>query len=157
MSSNLPPLIKREHLADFVGKAREADVWMEITQEMVNAFADATYDHQFIHIDPERARQTPFGTTVAHGFFTLSLLPKLQEAVSITPEGVVMGVNYGLNRLRFPNPVKTGSHIRAVATLKEVSSPAPDRVLITTEVVVEIKGEAKPALIAETLALYFFD
>lgn len=129
---------------------------MKITQPMINAFADATFDHQFIHVDPERASQTPFGTTVAHGFFTLSLVPKLMESVPLTPRGVAMGVNYGLNRVRFPNPVKVGSEIRAVVTLLELTNPAADRVLMTSEVVVQIKGEAKPALVAESLALLVF-
>ena len=156
MSTKQPTLIKREQLADYIGKPRESNEWMTITQEMVNAFADATYDHQFIHVDPEKARKTPFGTTIAHGFFTLSLVPKLLEAVPLTPEGVVMGVNYGLNKVRFPSPVKTGSEIRVVATLKEVSTPAPDRVVLTTEVVVQVKGASKPALVAETLAMLVF-
>jgi acyl dehydratase len=156
MSTKQPPLIKREQLADYIGKPRESNEWMTITQEMVNAFADATYDHQFIHVDPEKARKTPFGTTIAHGFFTLSLVPKLLESVPLTPEGVVMGVNYGLNRVRFPSPVKTGSDIRVVATLKEVTSPSPDRVVLTTEVVVQVKGESKPALVAESLAMLVF-
>src|SRR5690606_12134595 len=133
-----------------------ADTWMTITQDMIDAFADATFDHQFIHVDPERARQTPFGTTIAHGFFTLSLVPKLMEAVPLTPRGVVMGVNYGLNKVRFPNPVKVNSRIRAVVTLKELVNPAPDRVLVTSEVVVEIEGETKPAVVAESLALLVF-
>jgi acyl dehydratase len=156
MSSNQPRLIKREHLADYIGQPRESDQWMTITQEMVNAFADATFDHQFIHVDPEKARLSPFGSTVAHGFFTLSLLPKLMESVPLTPEGVVMGVNYGLNRVRFPSPVKTGSDIRVVATLKDVSTPASDRVVLTTDVVVQVRGESKPALVAETLAMLVF-
>lgn len=156
MTTQSPMKVSRAELADYVGKTRSSDTWLTITQEMINAFADATYDHQFIHIDPERARQTPFGTTVAHGFFTLSLLPKLMEAVPLIPEGVAMGVNYGLNKVRFPNPVKVNSEIRAVVTLKEIANPSTDRVLMTSEVVVEIKGEAKPAVVAESLALLVF-
>jgi acyl dehydratase len=148
--------VSRDELADYIGKPREADSWLKITQPMINAFADATFDHQFIHVDPERARQTPFGSTVAHGFFTLSLVPKLMESVPLTPRGVVMGVNYGLNRVRFPSPVKVNSEIRAVVTLLEVAKPSADRVLMTSEVVVQIKGEAKPALVAESLALLVF-
>lgn len=148
--------VSRDKLVDYIGKPREADGWLKVTQPMINAFADATFDHQFIHVDPERARQTPFGSTVAHGFFTLSLVPKLMEAVPLTPAGVVMGVNYGLNRVRFPSPVKVNSEIRAVVTLVGVTKPAADRVLMTSEVVVQIKGEAKPALVAESLALLVF-
>lgn len=156
MTTQVHSEVTREALADYIGKTRTADTWMTITQDMINAFADATYDHQFIHVDPERARQTPFGTTVAHGFFTLSLLPRLMEAVPLTPAGVVMGVNYGLNKVRFPNPVKVDSRIRAAVTLKELSSPDPNRLLMTNEVVVEIEGESKPALVAESLALLVF-
>src|SRR5688572_11253697 len=101
--------VSRDELVDYIGKPREADSWLKVTQPMINAFADATFDHQFIHVNPERARQTPFGSTVAHGFFTLSLVPKLMESVPLTPAGVVMGVNYGLNRVRFPSPVKVNS------------------------------------------------
>lgn len=153
-----PPLIEvsREELADYIGKTREADSWLKITQPMINAFADATFDHQFIHVDPEQARRTPFGTTVAHGFFTLSLIPRLVESVPLIPKGVVMGVNYGLNRVRFPNPVKVNSEIRAVVTLLELANPSADRVMMTSEVVVQIKGEAKPAVIAESLGLLVF-
>lgn len=156
MTTQPPIEVSRDKLADYIGKLREADSWLKITQPMINAFADATFDHQFIHVDPERASQTPFGTTVAHGFFTLSLVPKLMESVPLTPRGVAMGVNYGLNRVRFPNPVKVGSEIRAVVTLLELTNPAADRVLMTSEVVVQIKGEAKPALVAESLALLVF-
>ncbi len=156
MTNQAPSEISREQLKDYIGKTRTSDSWMTITQDMIDAFADATFDHQFIHVDPERASQTPFGTTIAHGFFTLSLVPKLMESVPLTPRGVVMGVNYGLNKVRFPNPVKVNSRIRAVATLKELVNPAPDRVLLTSEVVVEIEGETKPAVVAESLALLVF-
>ncbi len=156
MTNQAPSEISREQLQDYIGKTRTSDSWMTITQDMIDAFADATFDHQFIHVDPERASQTPFGTTIAHGFFTLSLVPKLMESVPLTPRGVVMGVNYGLNKVRFPNPVKVNSRIRAVATLKELVNPAPDRVLLTSEVVVEIEGETKPAVVAESLALLVF-
>ena len=156
MNMSAPLEVRRESLSDYVGKPRESQTWMKITQEMINAFADATYDHQFIHVDPEKAKLSPFGTTVAHGFFTLSLLPRLIESVPLTPQGVVMGVNYGLNKVRFPNPVKVGSEIRAVATLLEIANPSPERVLLTSEVVVQIKGQDKPAVVAESLALFVF-
>ena len=156
MTQQPTPEITREELASYIDKTRTSDSWMTITQPMIDAFADATYDHQFIHIDPVRARQTPFGTTVAHGFFTLSLVPKLMEPVSLVPRGVVMGVNYGLNKVRFPNPVKVNSEIRAIVTLRELTSPSPERVLMTSDVVVEIKGETKPAVVAQSLALFVF-
>jgi len=137
-----------------VGNDEGVGEWFQVTQEQINQFADVTHDHQFIHIDPERAKATPFGGTIAHGFLTLSLLVKLsQGASSGTPdpakfEGVLMGVNYGFNKIRFVNPVKTGSRIRArgVTTNVELKGSAID---VTRSFTVEIEGEEKPALIAE--------
>lgn len=156
MSTETVFTVRRDQLESYIGKQRESASWLKISQSMIDAFADATFDHQFIHVDPERARLSPFGSTVAHGFLTLSLIPKLLESVPLIPKGVVMGVNYGLNRVRFPNPVKVDSEIRAVTTLLKVSSPALDRVLMTSEVVVQIKGQDKPAVVAESLALLVF-
>ncbi|MDZ4729719.1 MAG: MaoC family dehydratase [Xanthomonadales bacterium] len=156
MNAETELAISRDRLEDYLGKPRESSTWLKITQKMIDAFADATFDHQFIHVDPERAKFSPFGSTVAHGFLTLSLIPKLMESVPLIPAGVIMAVNYGLNRVRFPSPVKVGSEIRAVATLLKVSSPASDRVLMTSEVVVQIKGQDKPAVVAESLALLVF-
>lgn len=142
-------------LTDYVGQRRVSPEWFTITQRRIDAFADATEDHQFIHVDPERASKTPFGGTIAHGFLTLSLLPRLMEPIQLIPDTAAVSVNYGLNRLRFPRPVRVDSEIRAAATLLKVGKPAPDRVMLTTEVIVEIRGEAQPALAAETLALFF--
>lgn len=146
-------IVPRKELDNFIGVRREPDEWLLITQDRIDAFADATEDHQYIHVDPERAARSPFGTTIAHGFLTLSLLPKLLEPIQLLPENVVMGVNYGLNRVRFPHPVPVNSEIRAVATLREVSEPSPGRILMTSEIAVEIKGVRKPAMIAESLAM----
>ena len=129
--------------------------WHTVDQDQINRFADATGDHQFIHVDPERAAQTPFGTTVAHGFLTLSLLPFLQASIPAADpagyEGLAMGVNYGLNKVRFPNPVKVDARVRARRTLSSVDLVGPNAVQLTQKVIVEIEGETKPACAAEFL------
>ena len=127
--------------------------WIVVDQERIDAFADATLDHQFIHVDNARAADTPFGGTIAHGYLTLSLLPHLTGEILPMPAGTVMAVNYGLDRLRFLAPVKAGSEVRARATVAEVAERAPGQMLIKTEVTVDIKGEDKPALVAETLTM----
>jgi acyl dehydratase len=127
---------------------------MTIDQERIQRFADATDDHQFIHVDPEKAAESLFGTTVAHGYLTLSLLPHLSQEHSVIPERLLMAINYGLNRVRFLQPVKVGSAVRVRSRILKVASKGPDRVLVTSEATVEIKGEDRPALTAETLALY---
>ena len=147
-------IIPKSEFSDYVGRRLQAEEWTKITQQRIDQFADATDDHQFIHVDPERARQSPFGGTVAHGFLTLSLLPKLLEPIQIIPENIVMGVNYGQNRVRFPHPVPCGAEIRAATTLLEVRDMAPDRILTRSEVVVEIRGVDKPALVVESLAMF---
>jgi acyl dehydratase len=129
--------------------------WHTVDQDQINRFADATGDHQFIHVDPERAAQTPFGTTVAHGFLTLSLLPFLQASIPAADpagyQGLAMGVNYGLNKVRFPNPVKVDSRVRARRTLSAVDLVGPNALQLTQNVIVEIEGETKPACAAEFL------
>lgn len=147
-------VVPRERLRDYVGRRLVSDEWFRITQDRIDAFADATEDRQYIHVDPERAAKTPFGSTVAHGYLTLSLLPRLLESFRVIPENVVMGINYGLNRVRFPGPVPVDSEIRAAATLKNVEEPAADRLLLTTEVVVEVRGQQRPALVAEALSMW---
>jgi acyl dehydratase len=127
--------------------------WWEITQDRVNQFADATSDHQFIHIDPERAAQTPFGGPVAHGFLTLSLtVPFFQEIVSV--EGVRMAVNYGVNKVRFPAPVPVGSKLRAGAELVSVED-VPGGVQTVVDVTFEVEGGTKPACVAQTVSRYY--
>ena len=126
--------------------------WHEISQEQVNAFADATGDHQWIHIDTERAAGGPFGTTIAHGYLTLSLLPIFMMEI-FRIENLAMGINYGLDRVRFPAPVPVGSKIRARATLTDVRQTERG-VLAYTEIVVEVEGQTKAACIATSLSLY---
>lgn len=126
--------------------------WFEIDQQRVNTFADATEDHQWIHVDPERAKAGPFGAPIAHGFLTLSLLPHLADgAVSI--ENTIMGVNYGMNKVRFIHPVAVGSRIRTRSSIAHVER-VPQGARITSSVTVEIEGVEKPAAIAETIALF---
>ena len=123
--------------------------WQEMTQERVNLFADATDDHQFIHVDPERAKATPFGGTVAHGFLSLSLLAPIQKALLHVTD-VKMGVNYGLDRVRFPSPLRVGAKWRGgaeVVSVDEIDGGAQLKVLIT----IEVEGSAKPAVVAESL------
>jgi acyl dehydratase len=124
--------------------------WLEITQDRVNAFADATGDHQWIHVDPERARDTPFGGTIAHGYYTLSLAPKFSEEI-MKFEGFAFGINYGLNKVRFTAPVPVGSKIRGVVDLAEVIDAKGGAVQVTSRVTVEIEGSERPALVAEWL------
>ena len=137
-----------------VGTDEGTGEWFDVTQDQINQFADVTHDHQFIHVDPEAAKATPFGTTIAHGFLTLSMLTKLTAgASSATPdparyEGMLMGINYGFNKVRFVNPVKVGSRIRARAVTSNVELKG-NALDIARNITVEIDGEEKPALVAE--------
>jgi len=146
--------IAKEELQEYVDKPLEPSAWVRIDQDMINTFADATMDHQFIHVDEERAAQTPFGATIAHGYLTMSLISHFLAECAIRPENTVMGINYGSDKVRFLQPVKVGSEIRALATLMSVSDKAPGQVLMKTGITIEIKGEEKPALVAEILSLY---
>ena len=129
--------------------------WITLDQERINTFADCTEDHQFIHIDQEAAAKTPFGGTIAHGFLTLSMLVKLCESVSVHPEGMVMGVNYGLNKVRFLAPVSAGKRMRAHVELASVERKDANRFLTQQNITVEIEGEETPALYAEWLGMTF--
>ncbi|PSL52441.1 acyl dehydratase [Saccharothrix carnea] len=125
--------------------------WHEITQAEINLFADATGDHQWIHVDLEKAAAGPFGAPVAHGYLTLSLIPLLVRDI-YTVQGLAMGVNYGLNKVRFPSPVTVGSRVRAGAELAEVTDVAQGKQAVV-KVTVEIEGNPKPACVAETVVL----
>lgn len=150
----MPRVVPKNELLSMAGWESAPSEWFEIDQERINDFADATEDHQFIHVDPERAEQTPFGGTVAHGFLTLSLLPRLLEAITVVPDGNAMTVNYGLNGVRFLQPVRAGSRVRAHLKIANVREKDSGRILVMAEVAVEIEGEEKPALIAQTLSLF---
>ena len=145
--------VKAEDLPGLVGRQLEPSSWLEITQERVNQFADATNDHQFIHIDPEKAAQTPFGGPIAHGFLSLSLLSYLNEQSSIVPENTVMVINYGSDKVRYLAPVRVGKRIRSQQTVLEVAEKRPGQWLVKNAVTVEIEGEETPALIAEVLSM----
>ena len=147
-------IIPAEELRERVGDETGVSDWLEIDQERINAFADATMDHQFIHVDPEAASQTPFGSTIAHGFLTLSLtIPMMMEAM-IAPDGMVMVINYGTDKLRFIEPVKVDSRVRARTRLVDVTKKGPGRWLVKNEITVEIEHVDRPALIVEALTLF---
>ena len=144
-----------EELKTLAGEEIGVSDWFEVTQARINAFADATEDHQWIHIDAERAKTaSPFGTTIAHGFLTLSLLPHLAAQAYRVQGEFKMGINYGLNRLRFISPVPAGSRVRARFTLQSVEDVAGG-VQLTVVATVEIDGGQKPALVAEWLMRYY--
>jgi acyl dehydratase len=141
-------------LGDFIATRGEQlgySDWHEVTQEQVNAFADATGDHQWIHVDAERAASGPFGTTIAHGFLTLAMLPVLTREI-YRIENLTMAVNYGLDRVRFPAPVPVGARIRAGATLRDVKETSLGQ-LTYSRVMVEVEGQSKAACIADTVTL----
>lgn len=138
-------------LADSVGRTATGE-WFEITQERIGAFADATEDHQWIHLDARRAAAGPFGSTIAHGYLTLSLLSHLASPL-VQVGGTSMVMNYGLDRLRFLAPVPAGSRVRAVTEILS-AEPASTGVRLASKVTVEIEGSEKPALVAHTLSLY---
>lgn len=149
-----PPGYALNTLSDFVGHDLGVSSWLTVDQDRIDAFADCTGDHQWIHVDPERAAsESPLGTTIAHGLLTLSLLPALRAEVGVVPEGVARVLNYGLDRVRFLAPVLSGARIRARVRLTEVAHKGEGRLLLKTENTVEVEGEAKPALVADTLVL----
>lgn len=146
--------VPAEELHDHIGEELGVSDWVEIDQDRIDAFADVTLDHQFIHVDPQAAQATPLGSTVAHGFLTLSLLSYLREDMFFVPENTVMTLNYGLDRLRFIEPVPVGSRVRARSRLIAVTEKESGRWLIKEETTVEIEGSDRPALIAEPLTMF---
>lgn len=139
-----------------VGRELDPTEWLTVDQKRIDGFADDTEDHQWIHVDPARAASGPFGAPVAHGFLTLSLVPHFMNA-SRRIDGVSMGVNYGLNKVRFPAPVRVGSRIRARLTLAELDKIGADAVQLVSRIVVEVEGGDKPACVAEIVSRYYFD
>jgi acyl dehydratase len=145
-----------QDLAAKVGENIGTSEWVEMSQEKVNMFADATGDHQFIHVNEEAAKMTPFGGTIAHGFMTLSMIPYLSANSDIPRlDGIKMAVNYGGNKTRFINPVRTGKRIRGHWKLTEMVEKRPGQWQQTCEITIEIEGEDKPALICEWMTLFF--
>jgi len=149
------PYVPVTALKDYVGKELGCSDWLTIDQERINLFAEATGDFQFIHVDPVKAAQTPFGSTIAHGFLSLSLIPKLMEDILILPEGVKMVVNYGLDSVRFIQPVKVDSKVRLKVELVDATEKKPGQWLLKATATLEIEGSEKPAYIAEPLSLCF--
>ncbi|WOE78927.1 MaoC family dehydratase [Pseudomonas protegens] len=149
------PYVPVAELKDYVGKELGRSAWLTIDQERINLFAEATGDFQFIHVDPAKAAKTPFGTTIAHGFLTLSLIPKLMEDILVLPEGLKMVVNYGLDSVRFIQPVKVDSKVRLKVELTDATEKKPGQWLLKATATLEIDGEEKPAYIAEPLSLCF--
>lgn len=146
--------VPKEELATYVDKPLPPSPWLTIDQQQINAFADATHDHQFIHVDAGKAKRTPFGSTIAHGYLTLSLISHFLGECGIAPEGVTMAINYGSDKVRFLEPVRVGSEVRATVTLLDVREKKPGQLLLKTRVTIEIKGVENPALIAEILSMF---
>lgn len=149
------PHLPVAELLQSVGKELGRSQWLKIDQARINLFAEATGDFQFIHVDPQKAAQTPFGSTIAHGFLTLSLMPKLMEDILVLPEGLKMVINYGLDSVRFIQPVKVDSQVRLKVDLVDVTEKRPGQWLLKATATLEIDGEEKPAYIAEPLTLCF--
>jgi len=156
MEGNAVATITVDEMKNRIGTETVSD-WVEVTQQMIDKFADATGDHQFIHVNPQMAAMTPFGGTIAHGFLVLSLMPLLSSKVADAPqiEGVKMGINYGGNKVRFVTPVRSGSKVRGRFKLLEFAEKKPGQFQQTVEFTVEIDGVAKPAMIAEWISQIF--
>ena len=149
------PVASLDEIRAKVGTSLGASPWIEIDQQSIDTFADVTDDHQFIHVDPERAAQTPFGGTIAHGFLTLSLLSRMAADAMLRPEGIKMGVNYGFEKVRFLAPVRAGKRVRGRFQLIAFDEKRPGQYQFTHNVTVEIEREEKPALIADWIGMIF--
>lgn len=147
--------VSQEEYRSLVGKEVGVSRWFDIEQSRIDGFAEVTQDHQFIHVDPERAAQTPFGGTVAHGFLSLSMLAAMAFEALPEIEGRQMAVNYGFDRVRFMAPVRSGSRIRARFVLKEIVDRGPKEFMTRSEVTVEIEDGTKPALVADWLGISY--
>ncbi len=144
-----------DRLADRIGEELAVSDWLEVDQARIDAFAACTEDFQWIHVDRERSAAGPFGSTIAHGFLTLSLLPRMTSGVWASGLGLEAMLNYGLDRVRFLTPVRAGARLRNRLRLVSADAKGPGRTLVAFENTVEIEGEAKPALIAHTLVMAF--
>jgi acyl dehydratase len=152
----MPTVFNRpEEIVAAVGKPLGQSDWLTITQERINQFADATDDHQWIHVDAARAKAGPFGTTIAHGYLTLSLMAKFLPQL-IQVHGLKLGLNYGTDKVRFPSPVKTGARIRAKGEMVSAEKTKDGGLQVTIRVTVETEGESKPACVADTISRYYF-
>ena len=144
-----------DELKGRIGQEIGVSEWVEITQDMIDRFANLTDDHQFIHVDPQAAANTPFGGTIAHGFLILSMISKMAQAAQFLLKGVRMGMNYGFDRVRLMAPVRSGKRIRGRFVLKDLVERSPGQWLSTMAVTVEIEGESKPAIVADWLGMQF--
>ena len=149
------PVTSLDEIRAKVGHPVGVSGWIEVGQDRIDQFADATDDHQFIHVDPAAAAAVGFGGTIAHGFLSLSLLSRMAADVMLIPDTTKMAVNYGLDRVRFLAPVKSGKRVRGHFTLESATEKAPGQLLLKHHVTVEIEGDEKPALTAEWLGLIF--
>lgn len=149
----MPENLTLEEIAACVGREIGRSDWLPIDQERIDAFAACTDDHQWIHVDRARASAGPFGTTVAHGFLLLVLIPRLSRDVSLDPQGLKMTINYGLNRVRFIRPVRSGAAIRDTLVLKAMTDKGGGRILLTVEHTLHVRGQAEPACVAEMLRM----
>ncbi len=149
------PIASLEAIRAQIGSEVGLSDWILVDQARITAFADATEDHQFIHVDPTAAAQTPFGGTIAHGFLSLSLLSRMAADAMQVPDTIKMAVNYGLDRVRFIAPVRAGGRVRGRFTLDAIEDKAPGQLLLRHTVTVEIENEPKPALTAQWLGLLF--
>jgi len=144
-----------ERMKERIGEELGLTDWFKMDQDRIDKFADCTLDHQWIHVDKEKAAQGPFGQTIAHGYLTVSLLPHFSSGISVVPEGTMMAINYGMNKLRLVNPVKSDARIRDRIVLSDVVEKEGGRILVTTTHTIEIEGEEKPAMVAEVLSMFF--
>lgn len=147
--------IPKNEMINAVGMKLGPSEWLEVSQQRINEFANCTDDHQFIHVDEEKAKETPFGGTIAHGFLTLSLLAKFSEEIAITPENTVMGMNYGFDKIRFLAPVRSGKRVRMVGEVLNVDRKDENRFLTKISATIEIEGGDTPALVGEFLLMSF--
>jgi len=142
-------IISKENIDQYIGKRLGFSNWHKITQQQINQFSDCTLDHQFIHVNPEAAKETPFGSTIAHGFLTLSMLSHFSESFVVTIKGSYMNINAGFDKIRFIQPVKVNSQIRALAKIANIEEVKKGQFLLQMDITVEIENEDKPALIAK--------
>ncbi len=149
----MPTIIKKDQIAEYIGFQSAPTPWHVISQEQINQFADCTLDHQFIHVDEEKAKATPFGSTIAHGFLSLSMLSHFAEDFSVIIDGFYMGLNAGFDKVRFLQPVKVNSRVRAHAKTLVIEEKKPGQYRLCTEVTVEIEGCDTPALVAEWVSV----
>ena len=149
------PIATIDEIREKVGTEIGVSGWILVDQARIDAFAETTEDHQFIHVDPEAAAKTPFGGTIAHGFLSLSLLSRMAADVMLRPETMKMGVNYGFEKVRFMAPVRAGTRVRGRFRLDAFEEKGPGRYQFIHNVTVEIEGEAKPALIADWIGMLF--